>query len=531
MPGTLGSGTGTMPDVQSGNAQNTRGTRRDAGGTHANNGQGGQHNVHADPAAGAGFTWERATKNQCVKGQTYPVAPGSEEARWFIENGSTALQAAAALTPPAPMSPLLVAVASALAMAQDPADVLTIRHIEHAQLKFVPNPSISAREPPGNDPSYVPTEWENYQVEGADGKTLYMAQAPVCEGGKHYEVFNQRSWDFAVRIVGELELGVTFCKDKDGSDAAIGDIDYAFLLRLGRRGPKHLYASGMSQNEVICSVAVGEINASTGGFVAWSSGGPNTDLVCIKDAALQNRLFSQLNTRGDHWPVWRDLDAMDEEDDVMADLRASLNGNRGARQRFNLEARDQRMCFSHIEKGSKEPEWIAVCNFELLRLDGLYQFVEDDAGDPYFKIVCRSMIDVNGQGDVYLAADDTLRTPRLRNKRSLLVEVLVQPGALKSNADVSKLFQKYHVRLLPSIMTPDMLRCWMAEQEPPPVTRCIVRFGALTPDSSQAQRPQPHTHTKHHQADQDSAARLPFLACPTHRSRQQHQYQHQLACS
>ena len=55
--------------------------------------------------------------------------------------------------------------------------------------------------------------------------------------------------------------------------------------------------------------------------------------------------------------------------------------------------------------------------------------------------------------------------------------MLVQPGALKSNADVSRLFQKYHVRLLPSILTPDMLRCWMAEQPFPPVTRCIVLFG------------------------------------------------------
>ena len=476
MPGTASSGPGMMHDVQSRNAQNQRGGRSDAGGSHPNNGQGGWHLVHAEPAAGAGFTFERATKIQCVRGVQYAVAPDSEESAYFVKHSSLALRSAATQPAPAPVSELLREVGASLEAEGD--GLLSIRYMEHTQIKFVPNPDISSREPPANDISYEPPEFENYQLEGADGKTLHMVQAPDSEGGKHYEVLNQRSWDFAVRIVGEMSLGVRFSKDKSGAAAAVGEIDYAFMLRLGRRGPNHTYTQPPKPNEIVICVSVGEINPSTGNFVAWTNGAPNTDLVCVKDAPLQNLLFSQLNARGGHWPVWQ-AGVAEAEEDVMAALRASLHGSRGARQRFQLEAHEGRMCVSHVEKGSKEPEWIAVCNFELLSVDGLYQFVEDDAGDPYFKVLCRSLIAEDGEGDVYLAADDTLRTPRTRGKQHLIVEVLVQPGNLKSNADVSKLFQKYHIRLLSSIMTPDMLRCWMAEQESPPTTRCIVRFGEL----------------------------------------------------
>ena len=466
-----------MSDVQSDNAQNPRGVRRDQGVANPNNGQGGQHRVHGDPAAGTGFTFERASKIQCIQGVQYCVAPDSLESLYFIQHATEALRAGADLPAPAPVSPLLWAIADALAKTSDPSEVITIRQIQHGQLKYTSNPDISQREPPANDIAYLPMEWQNYLGKDANGKTIYMAQAPASEGGKHYEVANQRSFDFNVRILGEVTLGLDFVKDKTGVDAAAGEIDYAFLLRLGRRGPNHVYSSAMKKEEVIISVSVGEINASTGGFVAWSIGGVGTDLVCVRHASLQNRLFSQFNSKGPHWPVWDGPRRQEEEEEEEEDVMAVLHRD-GARQRFNLIAKDQVMCFSHTEKGTKEPEMIAVCNFVLMSLTGLFQFVEDDAGEPYFKIVCQSMVDENADGgDVYLAADDVVRTPRLAGRRSLLVEVLVQPGSLKSTADVSKLFQKYHVRLLPSIMTPDMLRCWMAEQPSPPVTRCIVRFG------------------------------------------------------
>jgi hypothetical protein len=121
--------------------------------------------------------------------------------------------------------------------------------------------------------------------------------------------------------------------------------------------------------------------------------------------------------------------------------------------------------------------WTSVCDFVLVKVEGLYQFVEDDAGTGYIKILCRSIIDDAGSGTVLLKADATHRTPNLEGKWALDVEVLVQPGNLKSNADVKKLFQSAHMRLNSSIMTPDMLSCWTTEQQKPTVTSCIVRFG------------------------------------------------------
>ena len=102
-----------------------------------------------------------------------------------------------------------------------------------------------------------------------------------------------------------------------------------------------------------------------------------------------------------------------------------LNANAGrVRQRWVLEMREGGMCYSSMEKNSKEPEWINCCNFELLRIVGVYQFIEDDGGgDPYWKALCRLTLDEGGEGDIYLAADDMLREPVLEGARSLLVEV------------------------------------------------------------------------------------------------------------
>ncbi|KAL3925718.1 MAG: hypothetical protein SGPRY_003583, partial [Prymnesium sp.] len=48
---------------------------------------------------------------------------------------------------------------------------------------------------------------------------------------------------------------------------------------------------------------------------------------------------------------------------------------------------------------------------------------------------------------------------------------------LKTVGDLDLMFTKHHALLRISTMTPDMLRCWLAEQPMPPVTSCIVRFG------------------------------------------------------
>lgn len=479
MVGTAGSGSGAHRDVQSRNAQCSRSSRRDAGSSHPNNGLGGWHDVHAQTAVGACFSWERATKIQCVKGEVMSVPPDSDESNYFINHSVHAIRKASTVSSQS-QTGLLKSLSAALDEVDDPTEVLSIRFIEHGQLKFSSAPSVEVREAAGLDTSYVcPTEWENYNVTDpkTGTKVIKMVQAPEAEGGKHYEVLNQKSWENSVRIVGDIsfESSSTIFNVNNRGEVDSG-VDYAFQLNLGRRGPHDIYNSNCNRNEVITAVSVGYINPSTGNFVPWLP--PPHNRVCIHDKDLSNSLFYQFNQKSSfHWPKWTPSPEREEEDDDNMSLLHAAISAQSTRQRFNLLCVSNQMCYQHTEKGAKESEWIGVCNFELHSLCGLYQFVEDDCGDPYYKILCRCLIDENGEGDVYLAADDIVRTPRLRGKKHLLVEVLTQPGSLKQSSCVKKLFQRFHVRLLPTIMTPDMLMCWLAEQDAPPVTKCIVRFG------------------------------------------------------
>ena len=45
----------------------------------------GQNNVHAEPVATAGFSWERATKVQCVLGEKYALPESCEERTYFSD--------------------------------------------------------------------------------------------------------------------------------------------------------------------------------------------------------------------------------------------------------------------------------------------------------------------------------------------------------------------------------------------------------------------------------------------------------------
>jgi hypothetical protein len=329
----------------------------------------------------------------------------------------------------------------------------------------------------------VPDVWENYQSPNpADtSKPKFMAQAPRTEGGRHYEVTKSRSWPWTFIITGTIELGVTYCKDKDGEDVPFGEIEYGWSMTLSRRSKHHCYQNDMKDQEWVIMIQVGEMNPSTGRLVAWPTRAAVPSEPMLKEIALGNKtlreaLFWQINASGQHFPEWsaqNDDDPPPRDDDPLRDMMQAHTTS----VRFQLEERDGCMAFSFTPPKATEPVWTSVCDFILVKMEGLYQFVEDDAGMGYIKIICRSIIDDAGSGTVVLNADATHRTPNLDGKWALDVEVLVQPGNLKSNADVKKLFQSAHMRLNSSIMTPDMLSCWITEQQKPKVTSCIVRFG------------------------------------------------------
>lgn len=460
MVGTASSGPRAR-DTQQRNARNARGSRSDTGHDHPNYGQYGDHCVGGEPVANAGFTWKRAEQIQCVKGVRYTMSAEGGEREYFTQLLDDVI-AAADKAPP--QSSLLRAAAQALADHPSPEDVLEIATIEYAQLKPVAQPDLSDRN---EDADYVPEDcYEMYTAPGASGaKDIVMVQAPVSEGGRHYEVLNQRSWPWSVVIVARLKID--FLQDKNGEATDPGEIDHAVCVQMSKVGKEHRYASTNDQTIGI-KISVGEINASTANFVPWklSDGPPVQKCIMIVDPELLPKLFYQCNKKGAHWPKPR----APVPDTQTLGARIS--------QRWMLESRGGSMCYYHVDhKDSENTQWVPTCNFELVNVEAIFQFIEADCGDPYAKVICRQVLDPRGEGTIRLRSEDSNRSPNTHGAMDLEVEVLVQLGKLRSNADVKDLFYKHYPTLVVTTMTPDMIACWMAEQSLPEVTKCIVRFG------------------------------------------------------
>jgi hypothetical protein len=412
-----------------------------------NCGKGGQHKVHSDAVPDALFSWELADKVQCVTGTEYPVQLESAPAKYFTGYVKTALLEAEKLVSSSDWerSALLATAATRLCSCTVD-DVLRMHFIKYGQLSVI-------RDPPqreDHDLNYVPETWENYQCNTGD-RVFHAVQAP---DGTHYEVRNQRAWPHTVEIVCHMDLD-DWWQDKDGNTAS--DVSYACKLFLAKRTKHHLYNPTHKPHDAVIVVQLGEINQSTGNFVAWPIA--EGDRVCVADAALQSSLFNQFNARGEHWPRYEGDEPQGEDVPVL-------------RQRWELHEQDFQMVLFE-EEGSFTP----VCNFVLLRLDALLQFCEDVGVPPYYRVICRALVDEHNEGSFYLSAQDKNRSPRVDHLHHVDVEVLVQSGELRSNADVARLFQNSYARLSTSVMTPDMLRCWLCAQKQPPVTSCIVRFG------------------------------------------------------
>ena len=216
-------------DVQSRNAQNKRGARSDRGGTHPNQAAPAEHGVDVEPAAGVGFSWERATKHQCIKNEKYALPEQCDERSYFTRLLATTISHYNQLPANAPKHPLLTAIVKAVDEANDMEDVLQIKWIEYGQLLHVSSPDLSLRENNANDTSYVPDCWEMYKSPD----NTSMVQAPQSEGGRHYEVKKSRSLPWQVKIVASV-IDIDYSKDKSGFE--VSDIDYSVCVSMGKRG-------------------------------------------------------------------------------------------------------------------------------------------------------------------------------------------------------------------------------------------------------------------------------------------------------
>lgn len=455
MPGNASSGS-RDPYTQSRSAQSPR--RGRGGHAQPNMGQYGDQHVHPVPVASGAFSFERATKTQCVGGVKYALSDQCAERDYFTPLLARAVETASQVTA-APASPLLVASAAA---------ELQIQTIKYGQLKYVAAPDTSLRDDRAQADGYAPdSEWEMYKAPQSP-KPLQMVQAPLCEGGRHYEVLNQRKLHWTVEILASVDLP-SFCKDKSGEDVLPGDLLYAVHATMARRGKDHLYGQTVSRSEYCTAVSVGEINPSTYNFVSWHT-------VMISDSDIKYRLFYQFNKNGPHWPKWSDEQVPSQVPSETDDLiDALLEEPQDAQGRFSLVPADGKMAYKH--KTSKDDAvWVSVSDFELVSLDAIYQFIEDDCGAPYAKIICRALVN-RGHETVILRTEDENRCPDLSRAKFLEVEILVQMEKLRTSADLKGLFQRGHPMLNATSMTVDMLAGWIADQEKPLASSCIARFG------------------------------------------------------
>jgi len=169
--------------------------------------------------------------------------------------------------------------------------------------------------------------WENYKSPDPKDSTKQrdMAQAPQAEGGAHYIVTNARAWPWTCKLTGTVELGVSYLKDKDGSDVEVGEIEYGFALTASRRSKSHCYTDGQKEQEWVISISVGHMNESTNRLVPWQTRAavpPQPESYCIMlgDKKLLNSLFWQTNESGEHWPAWRVQPDELADDDMLDDM-------------------------------------------------------------------------------------------------------------------------------------------------------------------------------------------------------------------
>ena len=464
------------------NAQQAQGndSQATANQTEDRRGQWGQTCVSGAPTEAHGFSFERAAKVQCVQNIQYAISADSEESAYFAPLAAEAIRKASSLASPAPISPLLTACATALPATltgQDLDEIFKTISIKYGQLQPCSNPDLRLRDEEKQSHGYVPeSHYEMFKApDHRDAsKQRSMVQAPLCEGGGYYFVSNARAWPWTCALTGKIDLGFDFHVDKDGNDVLPGEVQYAWQLNVSKRSKAHIYdAATQKDRDYVISVSVGEINASTNNFVAWKTQqAPALMFVQLEDKDLMHKLFWQQNESGHHWPRWQELDEVPR---VGRSEKPSV--------KYQLIEKDGCMALLNEPKGDYEPYYQNVCNFILLKLDRLLQFCEEEGGMGYVQIMCRQIINEDGAGIYLLTSEDSVRTPCLDGYWAIDVEVLVQTGNLRTTADVKKLFQSAYLLLHANIMTPDMLSCWITEQEMPRVTSCIVRFGRQLDDT------------------------------------------------
>ena len=269
--------------------------------------------AHGGGSANARFTFERATKGQCIEGFKYPVAEMGTEHVYFAQCAMELLkhvggevQAQEALM--RLMRPLLERQDDA------PTSVLQLLTVEHGQLRPLINPDLSMRDPPMRDGAYVPGAlFETFKSPDTrdPSKTKNCVQAPGALGGEYYEVLALRSTHFSTRLVFEF-IGSSFNLDQHGDEP---DEALTYLISMKCSSRSNAQGAASLGRKLCIKLKIGHQSSSHGGVVHW--GGDAGDEMCIDNLPLMYKLFFSSHTKFKCWPKWEPQ--QEEEEDHETD--------------------------------------------------------------------------------------------------------------------------------------------------------------------------------------------------------------------
>ena len=278
-------------------------------GTHLTDGK-----VAPEPCSNGGqgaharFTFELATKGQCIEGVKYPVAEMGTEHVYFAQCAMELLKHVGGKVQ---AQEALMRLMRSLLELQDhaPTSVLQLLTVEHGQLKPLINPDLSMRDPPGNDGAYVPEAlFETFKSPDTrdPSKTKNCVQAPGALGGGYYEVVALRSTHFSTLLTFEF-IGSEFNLDQHGDEP-----DEALTYLISMKCSSRTMAQGSASlgRKLCIKLKIGHQSSSHGGVVHWG----DEDEMCIEGPKLMYKLFFSSHTKFKCWPKWEPQQEEEEED-------------------------------------------------------------------------------------------------------------------------------------------------------------------------------------------------------------------------
>ena len=265
--------------------------------------------AHDGQGAHALFTFERASKGQCIEGVKYPVAEMGTEHVYFAQCAMELLKHVGGNVQG---QEALMRLMRSLLELQDhaPTSVLQLLTVEHGQLKPLINPDLSMRDPPGNDGAYVPEAlFETFKSPDTrdPSKTKNCVQAPGALGGEYYEVLALRSTHFSTLLTFEF-IGSDFNLDQHGDEPDEAPPTYLISMKCSSR--TNAQGAATLGRKLCIKLKIGHQSSSHGGVVHWGDG----EEMCIEGPKLMHKLFFSSHSKFQCWPKWQPQQEEEEED-------------------------------------------------------------------------------------------------------------------------------------------------------------------------------------------------------------------------